>query len=101
MPPAGVQGAEPLGGGQGAKPQHFWHFKGVPDMYFCGYYDKIPKTIVLCFKLNVSIKAVICTLAFMSVFIYYIVSNHRDKNMQTLNALIKDLGNTDLCVFPK
>ena len=31
----------------------------------------------------------------------YIVSNRRDKNMQTLYALIKDLGNTDLCVFPK
>ena len=70
-------------------------------MYFCAYYDEIPKTIVLCFKLNASIKAVICTLAFVSVFIYYIVSNHRDKNMQTLDALIKDLGNTDLCVFPK
>ena len=39
VPPAGVQGAEPVGGGQGAKPlkpQRFWHFKGVPDMYFCG-----------------------------------------------------------------
>ena len=56
VPPAGVQGAEPLGGGQGAKPQRFWHFKGVPDMNFCGYYDEIPKTIVLCFKLNVSIR---------------------------------------------
>ena len=31
----------------------------------------------------------------------YIVSNHQDKHMQTLDALIKDLGNTDLCVFPK
>ena len=78
VPPAGVQGAEPLGGGQGAeplgggqgrsplKPQRFWHFKGVPDMYFCA----IPKTVVLCFKLNVSVKAVICTHAFVSVFIY-------------------------------
>ena len=39
VPPAGVQGAEHLGGGQGAKAPEapaFLAFKGVPDMYFCG-----------------------------------------------------------------
>ena len=41
-PLVGVRGRSPL------KPQRFWHFKGVPDMYYCGYYDEIPKTIVLC-----------------------------------------------------
>ena len=75
MPPAGVQGAEPLGGGQGAKPPEAPSVFGILKVFLtchnCGYYDEIPNTIVLCFKLHVSLKTVICTLAFVSVFTNY------------------------------
>ena len=73
VPPAGVQGAEPLGGGQGAKPPEAPAFFGILKVFltciFVFNMMEIPKTIVLCFKLNVSVYAVICALAIVLVFI--------------------------------
>ena len=67
----GVQGAKPLGEVSGRSPGVFDIVKVFLTCIFVGNMMKFPKQLfVLCFKLHVLVKADICTLAFVSVFIY-------------------------------
>ena len=63
-------------GVRGRSPSVFDILKVFLTCIFVGNIMKFPKKLfVPCFELHVSVKAVICTLVFVSVFIY-IVSNH-------------------------